>query len=66
MIACETWRQSRRGVNGSRRTTGTMRTKSAKILIVYLPRLLAAVTQGSSFVENRRLIEASLSSRYFE
>src|SRR5262249_15307131 len=48
------------------RTTDTMRTKSAKILIVYLPRLLAAVTQGSSFVENRRLIEASLSSRYFE
>jgi len=48
------------------RTTGTIRTKSAKILMVYLPRLLAAVTQDSSFVENRRLIEASLSSRYFE
>ncbi|MBO0862388.1 MAG: hypothetical protein J2P21_28595, partial [Chloracidobacterium sp.] len=28
--------------------------KSAKILIVYLPRLLAAFTQGSSFVDNRR------------
>src|SRR5262249_28485659 len=32
--------------------------KIAKILMAYLPRLLAAVTQGSSFVENRRLIEA--------
>jgi hypothetical protein len=31
-----------------------------------LVRLLAAVTQGSSFVENSRLIEASLSSHYFE
>src|SRR6266508_4138886 len=47
-------------------TTRTIRTKSAKILMVYLPRLLAAVTQGSSFVENRRLIEASLSSHCFE
>jgi len=27
-------------------TTGTIRTKSAKILMVYLPRLLAAVKQG--------------------
>jgi serine/threonine protein kinase len=31
-----------------------------------LVRLLAAVTQGSSFVENSRLIEVSLSSHYFE